>query len=980
MNFQEEFCSLYGNTLMQLQSHITWLQKDALPTCSDLVLGKMNISPFKFLLVTTNFLFAMLPDTFENGTRKQDEDGFDCFTRGTDDFFMEVASREFQKDLYLKGFVFDEGNVKQFSDTISRLQIEKLSLVQCDMNDELASQLQIPPTLKSIQLERLNISAIGIQMIIEKLHFSVESIEISKCFGCYLSWQKVKLNLPRLTSLKQIQLSNLDEQNIDIYYLLASLAQLPLELIKLHNVLLGRDGFGAIRNQWINNKSVQFINSLKVFDLKFNGFAEYSPQQLIHYLTTFPHLEVLSFDTLWTFEQISISSLPTTIKQFELGKFKEIFMNDSDRSIYNSEFLSKFPLTHLKVSGEFEFFPFELFSLGELEHLDMLNVSFLYEIEDLIEQYSCKKLKYLAIRSPGILLFLPALFSHFPVLERLVVNWIYSDDFDPYLKKILSGKSLKSLELEYFDFHTNYLGFNELISSSVQVLKLKGINWKYATFLFDMVDFLILKEIHLSLEDDEFDLNEILERLSHFFHLTSITLSGEHCQQLDECSSFLFKNLQIFELNCALSSLNLDNFLCGMPNLIELHLRLSGQQHELNLQKPIQIRYLCFYIEPNNFDSNSLVNFVKNMPKLIQMESFIARNWIIEGEILATDLAYYLQELREYFEDELQFEITFNSWPILLLRTDAELLEIIRYKSPKLSAYLNDKFPMSQCEGITKLLFTIEIDKVFYKGLLKEFSYLPIYWLINRFGMDKCSSDDFIIMQVFFVCQEATTKTTSIDSSRSIQEAFYEHLVKNLIEEVDFYFQDECKKFIQKYYEINRHFGFAESHSFLKCFFNSLAKSDDYGGNNLFGLFSSCILVGSFAELINKIKDQQLNEQELNALVTIRSFKYYTLSAQLKTIGLKEYEQMVIQFSNSFLKLKDRIDFFGEFFFILNEFSSSKPECPVCLDLLYKKELKFFESAEKDFRHLFHSECLDDWIKLNNSCPVCRSEPKSVKC
>lgn len=46
------------------------------------------------------------------------------------------------------------------------------------------------------------------------------------------------------------------------------------------------------------------------------------------------------------------------------------------------------------------------------------------------------------------------------------------------------------------------------------------------------------------------------------------------------------------------------------------------------------------------------------------------------------------------------------------------------------------------------------------------------------------------------------------------------------------------------------------------------------------------------------------------------------------------------------------------------------PVCPVCTE-----EFEINETAKKlPCAHIFHSECIDPWLKSNCTCPVCRKE------
>ncbi|KAK4379223.1 hypothetical protein RND71_001085 [Anisodus tanguticus] len=46
--------------------------------------------------------------------------------------------------------------------------------------------------------------------------------------------------------------------------------------------------------------------------------------------------------------------------------------------------------------------------------------------------------------------------------------------------------------------------------------------------------------------------------------------------------------------------------------------------------------------------------------------------------------------------------------------------------------------------------------------------------------------------------------------------------------------------------------------------------------------------------------------------------------------------------------------------------------CPICLAEYHPKEIvKCIPECE----HCFHAECIDEWLKINGSCPVCRNNP-----
>ena len=47
------------------------------------------------------------------------------------------------------------------------------------------------------------------------------------------------------------------------------------------------------------------------------------------------------------------------------------------------------------------------------------------------------------------------------------------------------------------------------------------------------------------------------------------------------------------------------------------------------------------------------------------------------------------------------------------------------------------------------------------------------------------------------------------------------------------------------------------------------------------------------------------------------------------------------------------------------------PQCAICLSSYVPGEM--LRELPCDSRHHFHMDCVDDWLKLNATCPVCRS-------
>lgn len=53
-----------------------------------------------------------------------------------------------------------------------------------------------------------------------------------------------------------------------------------------------------------------------------------------------------------------------------------------------------------------------------------------------------------------------------------------------------------------------------------------------------------------------------------------------------------------------------------------------------------------------------------------------------------------------------------------------------------------------------------------------------------------------------------------------------------------------------------------------------------------------------------------------------------------------------------------------------------KPDDNICSICLAEYEPKETLRTIPECQHCFHSECIDEWLRLNASCPVCRNSPK----
>lgn len=51
--------------------------------------------------------------------------------------------------------------------------------------------------------------------------------------------------------------------------------------------------------------------------------------------------------------------------------------------------------------------------------------------------------------------------------------------------------------------------------------------------------------------------------------------------------------------------------------------------------------------------------------------------------------------------------------------------------------------------------------------------------------------------------------------------------------------------------------------------------------------------------------------------------------------------------------------------------------CPICLSEYHAKEMV---RCIPECKHCFHADCIDEWLRLNGTCPVCRNSPSLSHC
>ena len=170
-----------------------------------------------------------------------------------------------------------------------------------------------------------------------------------------------------------------------------------------------------VLDKWTLENNGILLENLKIIDLgRFFSYGRAFNQLAARFLSL-PSLEVFCGCAKTMDLILSLPSLPSTMKRFELKGFDYVFLKDTKRLIYSTINPSQFKPTHLAVNGKFSSFPNNVFQLPQLEYLNLFDVECKSEPSN---QYKCDNLKHLAIRSNHLIPFLSNLNELFPKLER----------------------------------------------------------------------------------------------------------------------------------------------------------------------------------------------------------------------------------------------------------------------------------------------------------------------------------------------------------------------------------------------------------------------------------------------------------------------------------------------------------------------------------------------------------------------------------
>ena len=122
--------------------------------------------------------------------------------------------------------------------------------------------------------------------------------------------------------------------------------------------------------------------------------------------------------------------------------------------------------------------------------------------------------------------------------------------------------------------------------------------------------------------------------------------------------------------------------------------------------------------------------------------------------------------------------------------------------------------------------------------------------------------------------------------------------------------------------------------------------------------------------MFDRIKNDELREEEKKII----SFDYSSLTKDLKELGPEEYKQLSINFKDILIDICQ--ESVAKIFLDFLKFAPTlQEECAICLNYLFIRESKYFESEDGNC-HSFHRDCLDRGLKKSKTCPNCRGRIK----
>ena len=918
-----------------------------------------------FLVFTSYFLISQCSDLqikeqYSGLNSKDNTLIIDGHNLDPGSLFSQMTSFKFLNELSLRKFVFDEISVKELSKVMSPLSIKKLSLIQCDFNEVMASLFSIPPSVRSIHLEELNLSSRGIEITLSELDPSVESITIS---ACYTNERKKTIqSFSKFTSLKQIDIDKESIGSPNIYHSLSSLATASLESIKLRQFRLNATEIISIINEWTDKYGKSFADNLRVIEWGRFYCNFFYNNQLLQQLLSFDKLRILSCEFYDEHLDFSTNALPLSLEKLNL-KDAIIDIEINQEPIFKQNILSAYHLTHLTVNNNFDEFPSHLFNMKSLEYLDLYGI-YCHKMPISTEFQSFPPLKHLIIQSEHLAPFMLNFDKNFKVIERLEISFRNHQDTFNDLEILFTNSTLKALKLEFFinDLSNFHFKSNQKCECSFEELELQHVSWKFICLLLDKLTFPRLKKLNFHFKRAAHDLHVVLYKLQTLTELASLSFEGDVEWEFGEKVPFIFKNLTSFNLGFyGPNAIELDHLLLGMPKLQSLFLP-TWQDNELLLQQPvISIRYLYLPMSVDEFEKTAWINFLKNLPNLVQLRN-CSKKSIVEDGITTDDLIYYLKILKKYFKNELQFKIEYDCLPVLLLERDAKLLKLVRNKSKELVVYLNEIFPLGAFGILAKQLFTIEfemfVSSINFPLLIKFFK------LLNELGIERQPDAIFVKGILIDAWHGRFTETTDFSLGN-----FNNKLLSYLIEHTKMSLSMVHLEFLIKFYKTNKRYNFPTVIEFARKVFISPSNVDGKPqliDNEMFSFFSSYLLASTFRPFFDKIIQKELSEKEKKFL----PIDYESIGDDLKKLEPEQYEKLSAYFKDFLIKLTNE-SFIESFTNILKKILIPETKCAICFESLFSEECKFFNAGITDC-HLYHKSCLEKWLSANNKCPHCR--------
>ncbi len=562
--------------------------------------------------------------------------------------------------------------------------------------------------------------------------------------------------------------------------------------------------------------------------------------------------------------------------------------------------------------------------------------------------------------------------SNFPVIETLEISTVKAVDLNSHLETIISSKTLKCLQIDYFSDKKYTLKFKKELKSSIEELKLTKITWEFVSGFLKVERFPCLKKLDIEISNRYSNFEDVLKTLSSFPQLTSLTLRGDF-RFSSENLSFRFENLKFFCFDSFQNTIDLDLLLSCMPNLIELQLK-EWTLRELKLQNTIGIRYLqlSYYVLRDNGD---YINVIKNTPNLIQLTTKKPEFSPIRSIPYDSELAYYFKELKKHFNSKLQFKINPNCYPIKQLKRDVKLVKLLRLKSSELPNYLNENFPIDPFKSFVEQIFKIDIEKYFNVesidyGLVKRF-----FNLISELKVD--GEENVLFVKKLLLEGEKEYFTESTDFSL---DNFYQVFTDYLTNSIEAKLKSVHLEFIEKFFKANRNYGLLKIFSFLESFFSSLSISNGESkiiNDEIFTFFAEPLLISSFGSLFDKIKENNVDlfsflsngikgsEEEKKSL----SLELKFIAKELKILEPEQFNGLSAHFKDLLMEFYNG-SFIESFSDTLHAILIPRTECVICLESLFTKEYKFSKGKDGNC-HLFHNDCLEEWLKENDTCPQC---------